>query len=148
MTKHDSTHGRFNGEVSQEDGHLVVNGKKIKVFHEKNPTDIPWGKSGVDVVVESTGVFTSVEKANLHVQAGAPKVVITAPSPGIYLQIYCDFSNLQLIKHLFFLSDAKMFVMGVNHHTYDPSDKIVSNASCTTNCLAPLASVRDLNLIN
>lgn len=118
MTKHDSTHGRFNGEVSQEDGHLVVNGKKIKVFHEKNPTDIPWGASGVDVVVESTGVFLSLEKAGLHVQAGAPKVVITAPSP-----------------------DAKMFVMGVNHHTYDPNDKIVSNASCTTNCLAPLSSV-------
>ena len=81
MTKHDSTHGRLNADVKQEDGHLVVNGKKIKVFSERNPADIPWGSLGVDVVVESTGVFLSVEKANGHIQGGAQKVVVTAPSP-------------------------------------------------------------------
>jgi len=118
MTKHDSTHGRLNADVKQEDGDLVVNGKKIKVFTERNPADIPWGSLGVDVVVESTGVFLSVDKANGHIQGGAQKVVVTAPSP-----------------------DAPMYVMGVNHQLYDPSQKIVSNASCTTNCLAPLAKV-------
>lgn len=81
MTKHDSTHGRLQADVKQEDGHLVVNGKKIKVFSERNPADIPWGSLGVDVVVESTGVFLSVEKANGHIQGGAQKVVVTAPSP-------------------------------------------------------------------
>lgn len=81
MTKHDSTHGRLQADVKQEDGHLVVNGKKIKVFTERNPADIPWGSLGVDVVVESTGVFLSVEKANGHIQGGAQKVVVTAPSP-------------------------------------------------------------------
>ncbi|KAK4337234.1 hypothetical protein RND71_044045 [Anisodus tanguticus] len=118
MTKHDSTHGRFNADVKQEDGHLVVNGKKIKVFAERDPSAIKWGEAGVDVVVESTGVFLSLEKANLHCQAGAKKVVITAPSP-----------------------DAPMYVVGVNHHKYEASQKIVSNASCTTNCLAPLAKI-------
>jgi len=118
ITKFDSTHGRFKGEVKQEDGHLVVNGKKTKVFSERNPNEIPWGSLNVDVVVESTGVFLSLEKANLHVQGGAKKVVVTAPSP-----------------------DAPMYVLGVNHLTYDKSQNIVSNASCTTNCLAPLAKV-------
>jgi len=118
MTKHDSTHGRLNAEVKEEDGHLVVNGKKIKVFTERNPADIPWGSLNVDVVVESTGVFLSLEKADGHLKGGAQKVVITAPSP-----------------------DSPMYVMGVNHDKYDPSQKIVSNASCTTNCLAPLAKV-------
>jgi len=118
MTKHDSTHGRFQGEVKKEDGHLVVNGKKIKVFTERNPADIPWGASGVDVVLESTGVFLSIEKASAHLQGGAKKVVISAPSP-----------------------DAPMYVLKVNHEKYDPSQNVVSNASCTTNCLAPLAKV-------
>jgi len=118
MTKHDSTHGRFNGEVKKEDGCLVVNGKKTKVFSERNPADIPWGQEGVDVVVESTGVFLTIEKASVHLKGGAKKVVISAPS-----------------------ADAPMYVMKVNHEKYDPSQNIVSNASCTTNCLAPLAKV-------
>jgi len=118
MTKHDSTHGRFNGEVKKEDGCLVVNGKKTKVFSERNPADIPWGQEGVDVVVESTGVFLTIEKASAHLKGGAKKVVISAPS-----------------------ADAPMYVMKVNHEKYDPSQNIVSNASCTTNCLAPLAKV-------
>ena len=97
---------------------LVVDGKKIQVFQELDPTNIPWAKAGAEYVVESTGVFTSLEKAEAHRKAGAKKVVISAPSP-----------------------DAPMFVMGVNHDKYDPSMHIVSNASCTTNCLAPLAKV-------
>lgn len=118
MFKFDSTHNRFKGEVKEEGGMLVVNGQRIHVFQEKNPENIPWGKVGVDYVVESTGVFTTLEKAETHIKAGAKRVVITAPS-----------------------ADAPMFVMGVNHETYDPSMKIISNASCTTNCLAPLAKV-------
>jgi len=96
----------------------MVNGKPIAVFNERNPADIPWGKYDVDVVVESTGVFLTQEKANTHIQGGAKRVLITAPSP-----------------------DAPMFVVGVNHEKYDPALKIVSNASCTTNCLAPLAKI-------
>lgn len=118
LTKRDSTHGAFKGEVGQENGKLIVNGKPIAVFNERNPAEIPWGKYDVDVVVESTGVFLTQEKANSHIQGGAKRVLITAPSP-----------------------DAPMFVVGVNHETYDPSLKIVSNASCTTNCLAPLAKI-------
>lgn len=118
MTKHDSTHGRFKGEVKEENGKLVINGKAIHVFNSRNPAEIPWGKCGVDVVVESTGVFLSLEKSQGHIDGGAKKVVVTAPSP-----------------------DAPMFVMGVNHETYDPKLTIVSNASCTTNCLAPLAKI-------
>jgi len=118
MFKYDSTHGRFTGDVKAEDGQLVVNGKKIAVFSERDPASIPWGKSGADIVVESTGVFTTIEKAGLHLKGGAKKVVISAPS-----------------------ADAPMFVMGVNESSYDPSMNIVSNASCTTNCLAPLAKV-------
>lgn len=118
MFKYDSTHGTYKGEVKAEDGHLVVDGHKITVFQERDPKAIPWGKAGVDVVVESTGVFTTLEKANLHIQGGAKRVVISAPS-----------------------ADAPMFVMGVNHEKYDPSMTIISNASCTTNCLAPLAKV-------
>jgi glyceraldehyde 3-phosphate dehydrogenase len=118
LTKRDSTHGAFKGEVHAENGKLVINGKSIAVFNERNPADIPWGKHDVDVVVESTGVFLSLEKANTHLVGGAKRVLITAPSP-----------------------DAPMFVVGVNHETYDPSLKIVSNASCTTNCLAPLAKI-------
>jgi glyceraldehyde 3-phosphate dehydrogenase len=118
MFKYDSTHGKYKGDIKEEGGCLVVDGKKIHVFQEKDPTAIPWGKLGVEVVVESTGVFITIEKASLHLKAGAKRVVITAPSP-----------------------DAPMYVMGVNHETYDPSHKIISNASCTTNCLAPLAKV-------
>jgi len=118
MFKYDSTHGRFKGDVSHEGGMLIVNGQKIQVFMERDPNAIPWGSAGAEYVVESTGVFTSLDKAQAHITAGAKKVIISAPSP-----------------------DAPMFVMGVNHDKYDNSMNIVSNASCTTNCLAPLAKV-------
>jgi len=118
MFKYDSTHGRFKGEIKEENGVLVVNGQRIAVFQERDPAAIPWGSVGADYVVESTGVFTTIEKASLHLKGGAKKVVISAPS-----------------------ADAPMFVMGVNQEAYDPSMQIVSNASCTTNCLAPLAKV-------
>jgi len=118
MFKYDSTHGQYKGEVKQEGGQLVVDGKKISVFQERDPKSIPWGKVGADVVVESTGVFTTIEKAGLHLEGGAKRVIISAPS-----------------------ADAPMFVMGVNEATFDPSMKVISNASCTTNCLAPLAKV-------
>ena len=118
MTKFDSVHGRFNGQVESRDGKLVVNGKEIKVYNEMDPHNIPWGADGVEYVLECSGVFTTLEKAQAHIDAGAKKVVISAPS-----------------------KDAPMFVMGVNNETYDPSMNIISNASCTTNCLAPLAKV-------
>jgi len=118
MFKYDSTHGRFNGEVHVEDGKLVINGKHITVFSERDPTNIKWGDSGAFYVVESTGVFTTIDKASKHLEGGAKKVIISAPS-----------------------ADAPMFVMGVNHTKYESSQNIVSNASCTTNCLAPLAKV-------
>jgi len=118
MFKYDSTHGVYKGDVKEEGGFLVVDGKKIQVFQERDPKAIPWGKANVDVVVESTGVFTTIEKASLHLEGGAKRVVISAPS-----------------------ADAPMFVMGVNQDKYDPSMKVISNASCTTNCLAPLAKV-------
>jgi len=119
MFHYDSTHGRFKGDVHEEGGMLVVNGKKIHVFQEMKANAIPWSKAGAEYVVESTGVFTTIEKAQAHLEGGAKKVVISAPS-----------------------ADAPMFVMGVNHESYDPSSMhIVSNASCTTNCLAPLAKV-------
>merc|ERR1712018_783501 len=118
MFKYDSTHGKFNGTVETKDGNLVVNGQVIKVFAIKNPAEIPWGDAGVEYVVESTGVFTTKEKAGLHLQGGAKKVVISAPS-----------------------ADAPMFVMGVNESSYTPDIDVMSNASCTTNCLAPLAKV-------
>ena len=118
MTKYDTVHGRFNGTVEAKDGVLVVNGKEIKVYNEMDPHNIPWGELGVEYVLECSGVFTTMEKAQAHIDAGAKKVIISAPS-----------------------KDAPMFVMGVNHETYDPSMNIVSNASCTTNCLAPLAKV-------
>jgi glyceraldehyde 3-phosphate dehydrogenase len=118
MFKYDSTHGRFKGDVHTANGKLIVNGSEISVFQERDPASIPWGASGADVVVESTGVFTTIEKAGLHLKGGAKKVIISAPS-----------------------ADAPMYVMGVNHETYDPSVNVLSNASCTTNCLAPLAKV-------
>ncbi len=118
MTKYDSMHGRFEGEVSSKDGKFVVNGKEIKVYDKMNPAEIPWSECGADYVVESTGVFTTTEKASAHFTGGAKKVVISAPS-----------------------ADAPMFVMGVNQDKYTKDMKVVSNASCTTNCLAPLAKV-------
>ena len=118
MVKYDSVHGRFEGTVEEKDGKIVVNGKEIKVYNEMDPKNIPWGKDGVDYVLECSGVFTTLEKAQAHIDGGAKKVVISAPS-----------------------KDAPMFVMGVNNEEYDPSMNIVSNASCTTNCLAPLAKV-------
>lgn len=118
LFKFDSTHGRFKGTVAAEGGFLVVNGQKITVFSERDPKDIKWASAGAEYVVESTGVFTTIEKASTHLAGGAKKVVISAPS-----------------------ADAPMFVCGVNLDKYDPSMQIVSNASCTTNCLAPLAKV-------
>lgn len=118
MVKYDTVHGKFKGEVKGEDGKLTINGKEIKVYNEMDPKNIPWGENGVDYVLECSGVFTTLEKANAHLEAGAKKVIISAPS-----------------------KDAPMFVMGVNNDKYDPSMNIISNASCTTNCLAPLAKV-------
>lgn len=118
MVKYDTVHGRYPGTVKAEDGKLIVNGKEIKVYNEMEPKNIPWGELGVEYVLECSGVFTTIEKANAHLEGGAKKVIISAPS-----------------------KDAPMFVMGVNHTNYDPSMNIVSNASCTTNCLAPLAKV-------
>jgi len=118
MVKYDSMHGRFKGEIKSEEGKLIVNGKTVNVYNEMDPNNIPWGENGVEYVLECSGVFTTTEKAQDHLNAGAKKVVISAPS-----------------------KDAPMFVMGVNEDKYDPSMNIVSNASCTTNCLAPLAKV-------
>ena len=118
MVKYDTVHGRFEGTVEGKDNELVVNGKSIKVFNEMEPKNIPWGELGVEYVLECSGVFTTTEKANGHLEGGAKKVIISAPS-----------------------KDAPMFVMGVNNETYDPSMNIISNASCTTNCLAPLAKI-------
>ena len=118
MLRYDSVHGQFKGTVEVKDGHLVVNGKKIRVTAEKNPADLKWGEVGAEYVVESTGLFTKVEKASGHLAAGAKKVIISAPS-----------------------EDAPMFVCGVNLEAYKKEMTVVSNASCTTNCLAPLAKV-------
>ncbi|MDD4189737.1 MAG: type I glyceraldehyde-3-phosphate dehydrogenase [Mangrovibacterium sp.] len=119
MLKYDSTHGRFKGEVSVKDGKLVVNGQAIRVTSERNPADINWGAVGADYVVESTGLFLTKEKAQGHLDAGAKKVIMSAPSKD----------------------DTPMFVMGVNHTAYNNAMNFVSNASCTTNCLAPVAKV-------
>jgi len=118
MFQYDSTHGRFKGEVKHENGKLIVDGHAISVFTEKDPTQIPWGKSGAEYVVEATGVFTTIDKCQAHIQGGAKKVIITAPS-----------------------ADAPMFVVGVNEEKYESSISVLSNASCTTNCLAPLAKI-------
>ncbi|CAM6926626.1 glyceraldehyde-3-phosphate dehydrogenase [Morganella morganii] len=118
MLKYDSTHGRFNGTVEVKDGHLVVNGKTIRITSERDPANLKWNEAGVDVVAEATGLFLTDETARKHIQAGAKKVVLTGPSKDA----------------------TPMFVMGVNHKDY-AGQEIVSNASCTTNCLAPLAKV-------
>ncbi len=118
MLKYDSVHGRFDGDVSIKGDKLVVNGKEITVFQCMNPEEIAWGEAGAEYVIESTGVFTTIDKASAHFKGGAKKVVISAPS-----------------------ADAPMFVMGVNHKEYKADMNVVSNASCTTNCLAPLSKV-------
>jgi len=118
MLKYDSTHGQFKGDIKVDGQNLTINGKTIKFHMEKDPASIPWGESGAYYVVESTGVFTTTEKAKAHLKGGAKKVVISAPS-----------------------ADAPMFVMGVNNETYKSDIEVLSNASCTTNCLAPLAKV-------
>ncbi len=118
MLKYDTVHGQFKGDVCTKNGKLVVNGNEITVFGEKDPVNIAWGDAGADYIVESTGVFTTLDTANAHFKGGAKKVVISAPS-----------------------KDAPMFVMGVNNDKYTKDMNIVSNASCTTNCLAPLAKV-------
>jgi len=118
MFKYDSTHGRFTGTVASEDGKLVINGKSISVSMERDPSSIKWADNGAEFVVESSGVFTTKDKAGAHLNGGAKKVIISAPS-----------------------ADAPMFVMGVNESSYKPTMDVVSNASCTTNCLAPLAKI-------
>ncbi|KAJ1910097.1 hypothetical protein IWQ60_010839 [Tieghemiomyces parasiticus] len=118
MLKYDSTHGRFPHSIHAEKDAIVVDGNRIQVTMERDPASIPWSKAGAEYIVESTGVFTTAAKSEGHFKGGAKKVIISAPS-----------------------KDAPMFVMGVNTDTYDPSMKVISNASCTTNCLAPIAKV-------
>ena len=119
MLKYDSVHGRFNGDIKVEGGNLVVNGKTIRVSAERNPADLKWNEIGAEYVVEATGLFLTTEKAEAHLKAGAKKVVLSAPSKDA----------------------TPMFVMGVNHKELRADQHIVSNASCTTNCLAPVAKV-------
>ncbi len=118
LLKYDSVHGKFDGDVTVKDGHLIVNGKTVRVTAERDPKNLKWDEVGADIVAECTGIFTTLETAQYHIDGGAKKVVISAPS-----------------------KDAPMFVMGVNHKDVKTSDTIVSNASCTTNCLAPVAKV-------
>ncbi|ALJ04154.1 glyceraldehyde-3-phosphate dehydrogenase [Pseudalgibacter alginicilyticus] len=118
LLKYDSVHGQFDGTIDTKNGNLVVNGKEIRITAERNPEDLKWDAVGADVVLDCTGIFTNLEGAGKHIKAGAKKVAISAPS-----------------------ADAPMFVMGVNHKDITAADTIVSNASCTTNCLAPLAKV-------
>ncbi|MGN0517453.1 MAG: type I glyceraldehyde-3-phosphate dehydrogenase [Acutalibacteraceae bacterium] len=120
MVKYDTIHGRFTGDIKAEDGKLVVNGAAISVYAEKDPVNIPWGEIGADYVVESTGVFCTTEKASAHIKAGAKKVIISAPAKD---------------------KETPTFVCGVNLDKYTKDMTVVSNASCTTNCLAPLAKV-------
>jgi len=120
LFKYDSTHGQYKGEVTYDEASssLIVDGKSIAFMAVKNPTEVPWGEKGANIVCESTGIFTVIEKASMHLQGGAKKVIISAPS-----------------------ADAPMFVMGVNHMAYTKDINILSNASCTTNCLGPLAKI-------
>ncbi len=120
MTKYDTIHGRFDGVAEAKDGKFLVNGKEIKTFDKMNPEEIPWGEVGVEYVVESTGVFTTTEKCQAHLKGGAKKVIISAPAKD---------------------KETPTFVMGVNNDSYTADMNVVSNASCTTNCLAPLAKV-------
>jgi glyceraldehyde 3-phosphate dehydrogenase len=122
LLEYDSVHGRFDGTVEVKDGHLVVNGKTVRITAERDPKNLKWDEVGAEIVAECTGIFTTLDMAQSHIDGGAKKVVISAPS-----------------------KDAPMFVMGVNHEDVKASDTIVSNASCTTNCLAPLAKVLDDN---
>ncbi|MFT4576356.1 MAG: glyceraldehyde 3-phosphate dehydrogenase [Polaribacter sp.] len=122
MLKYDSVHGAFDGTVEVDNGKLIVNGNEIRISAERNPADLKWDEIGADYVMECTGIFTSLEKAQLHIDGGAKKVVISAPSP-----------------------DAPMFVMGVNNDKLTAEDTIISNASCTTNCLAPIVKVLNDN---
>ena len=124
LLKYDSVHGTFDGSIEVSDGKLIVNGKSVKITAERDPNNIDWSGMNVDIVAECTGIFTSLEKASFHLNSGAKKVVISAPSP-----------------------DDPMFVMGVNHNEVKSTDLIVSNASCTTNCLAPIAKVLDDNFL-
>ncbi len=119
MLKYDSTHGPFKGTIAVEGGHLVVNGKTIRVTAEKDPANLKWGEVGAEIVIESTGLFLTIESAQKHIDAGAKKVVMSAPAKD----------------------DTPTFVMGVNHKSLTAAHTIVSNASCTTNCLAPIAKV-------
>ena len=122
LLKYDSVHGIYDGDVQSEDDAFVVNGKRVKVFAEKDPANLPWGELGVDVVLECTGKFRSMEEVKKHIEAGAKKAILSAPAKG----------------------DMPTFVMGVNHEDYNPeTDHVISNASCTTNCLAPVAKVLD-----
>ena len=121
LLKYDSVHGKFGGEVSYTDDTLVVNGKDIKAFAVRNPEELPWGDLNIDVVLESTGIFRDAKGAGMHLTAGAKKVVISAPAKG----------------------DIKTVVLGVNDDTMSGDETILSNASCTTNCLAPMAKVLD-----
>lgn len=121
LLKYDSIHGKFNGTVDFDDQFLIINGKKIHALAERNPAALPWASLGVDVVLESTGFFTDKEKAMAHITAGARKVVISAPGTG----------------------DIKTIVLGVNDNILDGSEQVMSNASCTTNCLAPMVKVLD-----
>ena len=118
LLKYDSVHGKYDGTVEINENNLIVDGKSVRISAERNPVDIGWGNLDTDIVAECTGIFTTLEKAQLHIDGGSKKVVISAPS-----------------------ADAPMFVMGVNHHEALDNQKIVSNASCTTNCLAPIAKV-------
>ncbi|MBD0849868.1 type I glyceraldehyde-3-phosphate dehydrogenase [Maribacter arenosus] len=122
LLQYDSVHGRFDGTVKVKDGNLVVNGKTVRITAERDPKNLKWDAVDAEIVAECTGIFTNLEKAQYHIDGGAKKVVISAPSP-----------------------DAPMFVMGVNHKEAKASDTIVSNASCTTNCLAPIAKVLNDN---
>jgi glyceraldehyde 3-phosphate dehydrogenase len=122
LLKYDSVHGHFDGTVEVKDGNLIVNGKTVRVTAERDPKNLKWDEVGADIVAECTGIFTTLEKADYHIQGGAKKVVISAPS-----------------------ADAPMYVMGVNDHKLTADQTIVSNASCTTNCLAPLAKVLEDN---
>ncbi|GIV36188.1 MAG: glyceraldehyde-3-phosphate dehydrogenase [Cyclobacteriaceae bacterium] len=123
MLKYDSTHGRFPGAVEVQNGHLVVNGKKIRITSEKDPANLKWGEAGAEIVIESTGLFLTQPDAGKHIQAGARKVVMSAPAKD----------------------DTPTFVMGVNHTKLTSAHTIVSNASCTTNCIAPIAKVLNDN---